>query len=86
MIEPKPLSPEQRERIRGILRIAPECVITDGDWPDCYGRDVEDLLAAEAYWRNLIAKRNPWCDDYHMVCEWCGSQTHKADCPWVLAQ
>ncbi len=48
--------------------------------------EIEELLAAEAYWREAVKKFGPWQGDYCQCClseEW---DTHKDDCPWKLAQ
>jgi hypothetical protein len=50
---------------------------------------IRDLVAAEAYWRELIKNHAPGCGDDN-VCDFCDvsldTRNHKPDCSWLLAQ
>jgi len=86
MIEPKPLSPEDRYLFDIMAR--------DGEGTTMItGREIHALLAAEQFWREVVKKAKPFAesDEYVMYCAFCekpdyGTVKHKLDCPWLLAQ
>lgn len=47
----EPLGSEDRAEIERILPKAKQASDGDGDWAECYDKDVRLLLAAEKYWR-----------------------------------
>lgn len=88
MSDPKPLTKERREEI---------CAFIQPCASHYENKIFLDLLAAEAYWREVVknATPNPWVRPTNRelptdaFCFWCcgfSLNGHKPGCPWVKAQ
>lgn len=91
---PKPLTKERRAEI-----LADLCAFRADD-PDYIDKAIDELLAAEAYWREAVKNARPKADlDYEIPfshCPFCKcadfdirgiyGNLHKPDCPWLLSQ
>jgi hypothetical protein len=82
---PKPLSKTLRDKITERASQLPS------DERQAY----EDLLAAEAYWRETVKDSAEYQQDDYLSCHFCGAcrqkgwhsfAEHCQDCPWRIAQ
>ena len=91
----KPLSKETGQRLRERLERFRKMVYVAQDYLFMTPGDVEDMLAAEQFWRESVKNStpDPWLTPTRTTgekfCFWCiayKSEGHKPDCPWLLAQ
>lgn len=95
MIEPKPLTKEERSLLESWV---------NGE--DAVHLGLKKALAAEAYWREAVKNSGDFLEDTQFICRFCGASMdtvdenyndideqilrsrfqHRTDCAWVRAQ